>query len=48
MCLCVSSFPILMQFLKVDCDFSTRDVRQKDIKEEKIKTVDITFLLDVF
>ena len=37
-----------MQFLKVDCDFSTRDVRQKDIKEEKIKTVDITFLLDVF
>jgi len=47
-CARVSSFSILVQFFQVDCDFSTHDVRQKDSKEEKIKTVDITFFLDVF
>jgi len=47
-CAHVSSFSILVQFFQVDCDISTHDVRQKDGKEEKIKTVDVTFLLDVF
>ena len=47
-CACVSSFSILVQFFQVDCDFSTHDVHQKDRKEEKIKTVDVTFFLDVF
>jgi len=28
--------------------FSTHDVHQKDRKEEKIKTVDVTLFLDVF
>jgi len=28
--------------------FSTHDVHQNDRKEEKIKTVDVTFSLDVF
>jgi hypothetical protein len=37
-----------VQFFEVDRDFSTPDVHQKDRKEEKIKTVDITFFLDVF
>ena len=47
-CACVSSFSILVQFFWVDCDFSTHDVHQKDRKEEKIKTVDMIFFLDVF
>ena len=47
-CACVSSFSILVQFFKVYCDFSTQDVHQKDRKEEKIKTGDVTFFLDVF
>jgi hypothetical protein len=29
-------------------DISTHDVHRKDIKEEKIKVVDVTFFLDVF
>jgi len=37
-----------MQFFLVDRDFSTHDVHQKDRKEEKIETVDVTFFLDVF
>jgi len=41
-------FSILVHFFKVDWDFSIHDVHQKDRKEEKIKTVDITFFLDVF
>jgi hypothetical protein len=36
-----------VQFFDVDCDFS-HDIHQKERKEEKIKTVDVTFLLDVF
>ena len=47
-CARVSSFSILVQFFEVDCDFSTHDVHQKDRKEDKIKTVDVTFFLDVF
>jgi hypothetical protein len=47
-CACVSSFSILVQFFEVDCDFSTHDVHQKERKEEKFKTVDVTFFLDVF
>jgi hypothetical protein len=47
-CAYVSSFSILVQFFEVDCDFSTHDVHQRDRKEEKIKTVDVTFFLDVF
>ena len=47
-CACVSSFSTLVQFFYVDCDFSTHDIHQKDRKEEKIKTVDFTFFLDVF
>ena len=47
-CACVSSFYILVQFFWVDCDFPTHDIYQKDIKEEKIKTADVTFCLDVF
>jgi len=47
-CACVSSFSILVQFFEVDCDFSTNGVHQKDRKEEKIKTIDVTFFLDVF
>jgi len=50
-----SSFPvymffffILVQLFWVDCDFSTHDVHQKDRKQENIKTVDVTFYLDVF
>jgi hypothetical protein len=38
---CVSSFSILVQFLQVDCDFSTHDVHQKDRKEAKIRTFDV-------
>jgi len=41
-------FLFLVQFFLVDCDFSEHGVRQKDRKEEKIKTVDVTFFLDVF
>jgi hypothetical protein len=37
-----------VQFFEVDCDFSTHDFRQKERKEETIKTVDVTFFLDVF
>jgi len=44
---CVSSFSILVQFFQVDCDFSTNDIHQKDRYEEKVKTVDVTFFLDV-
>jgi predicted ATP-grasp superfamily ATP-dependent carboligase len=44
-CACVSSYSILVQFYKVDCDFSTHDVHKKDRKEEKIKKVDVTFFL---
>ena len=29
-CVCVSSFPILVQFFSVCCDFSSRDVHHKD------------------
>jgi hypothetical protein len=46
-CACVSSFSILVHFFEVDCEFSTHDVHQKD-RKEKIKTVDVTFFLDVF
>jgi len=45
---CVSSYSILVQFFQVHCDFSTHDVHQKDRKEEKIKTVDVTVFLYVF
>jgi len=45
-CAYVSSYSILVQF--VDSVFSTHDVHQKDRKEEKIKTVDVTVFLDVF
>jgi len=37
-----------VQFFKVDRDFSIHDVHQKDRKEVKIKTGDVTFFLDVF
>jgi len=37
-----------VQFFEVYFDFSTRDVYQKDRKKKKIKTVDVTFFLDVF
>jgi hypothetical protein len=37
-----------VQFFSVDCDFSTHNIHQKDRKEEKIKTVGITFFLGVF
>ena len=47
-CACVSSDSILVQFFYIDCDFSTHDVHQRDRKEEKIKTVDVTFFLGVF
>jgi hypothetical protein len=47
-CACVSSYSILVQFCYADCNFSTHDVYQKDRKEEKIKTVDIKFFLNVF
>jgi hypothetical protein len=47
-CACVSSFSILVQYFEVYCDFSTHDVHQKDRKEEKIRTVDVTSFLDVF
>jgi len=40
-CECVS-YTTLVQF------FSTHDIHQKDRKEEKIKTDDTTFFLDVF
>jgi len=43
-CACASS----VQFFRVDCDISTHDVHQKDKKEEKIRTVYVTFFLDVF
>jgi len=33
---------------KVDCDFSTHDVHKIKYKRRKIKTVDVTFSLDVF
>jgi len=46
-CACVSSFSILVHFFQVDCEFSTHDIHQKD-RKEKIKTVDVTFFLDVF
>jgi len=47
-CACVSSFSILVQFFWVEFDFATRDVHQKDRKEDKIKTVHITSFLYVF
>ena len=47
-CACVSSYSILVQFFEVYFDFSTHDVHQKDRKEENIKTVDVTFCLDIF
>jgi hypothetical protein len=47
-CASVSSFSILLQLFEVGCDFSKHDVHQKDRKEEKIKTVDVTFFLVVF
>ena len=47
-CACVSSFSILVWLFWVDCDFSTHDAHQKERKEERIKTVDITFFLDIF
>ena len=47
-CAYVSHFSILVQVFQVDCDFSTHDVHQIDRKKEKIKTVDVTFFLDVF
>jgi len=37
-----------MQFFEVYFDFSSHDVHQKVSKEENIKTVDVTFFLDVF
>jgi len=37
-----------MQLFWVDRDFSTHDVHQNERKEEKVKTVDVTFFLDVF
>jgi len=43
-CACVY-FSILVQFFEVDCDFSTPDVHQKERKQEKIKTVDVTSFL---
>ena len=47
-CACVSYFAILVQFFWVDRDFSIQDAHQKDRKEEKIKTFDVTFSLDIF
>jgi hypothetical protein len=35
LCACVSCFVTLVQFFKVDCDFSTHDVRQKHRKEQE-------------
>jgi hypothetical protein len=46
-CACVSSFSSLVQFFQDDCDFFTHDIHQK-YRKEKIKTVDITFFIDVF
>ena len=40
-------FFILVKFFSVDCDFSIRDVHQTD-RKGKVKTVDVTFFLDVF
>jgi len=48
LCARVSSFSVLVQLCEADCGFSTQDVHQKDRKEEKIKTVDVTFFRDVF
>jgi len=45
--MCFFFFSILLQLFGVNCDFSTNDAHQKDKKEEKIKTVDVTFFLDV-
>jgi len=39
---------ILVQFFQAECDFSIHDIHQKDRKEENIKTVDVTFSLDIF
>jgi len=47
-CTCVSYFSVLVQLFWVDCDFSTHDVHQKERKQEKIKTFDVTFSLDIF
>jgi len=47
-CARVSFFSILVQFCSIDCDFPTHDVHQKDRGEERIKTVDFTYFLDVF
>jgi hypothetical protein len=47
-CACVSYFSILVQYFWVECDFSTHDVYQKERREYNIKTVDVTFCLDVF
>jgi hypothetical protein len=37
-----------VQFFEVECDFSTHDIHQKERKEEKFVTVDVTFFPDVF
>jgi hypothetical protein len=47
-CASVSSFSILVKSYKVDCDFPNHDAHQKDRKEEKIKTVDVTSFLGAF
>ena len=48
-CARVTSFSILVQFFRVDCDFSKHDVRKKKEEEKiKVKTVDVTLFLDVF
>jgi hypothetical protein len=47
-CTCFSSFSILALLFWVDCDFYNHDVHQKDRKQENIKTLDVTFYLDVF
>jgi len=47
-CACVSSFSVYCSSIKFIVIFPTHDFHQKDRKEEKIKTVDVTFCLDVF
>jgi hypothetical protein len=47
-CACVSSLSIFGAVSLSSCYFSNNDVHQKERKEEKIKTVDVTFFLDVF
>jgi hypothetical protein len=47
-CACVSSYSVLVQFYNTNCDFSIHDVHKKNRKEENIKTVNLTFSLDMF